>query len=121
MDHQNRTFTYIAILFVASTLVSSVSLVVCQCPSYPSFGTYVPNRNVTEVDKDLIEFALNLEYLEAEFFLWSALGFGLDEVAPQIVQGAPRPSGGQIATLDDFTRNISLQFGLQEVGHLRLV
>ena len=98
-----------------------VALLVLLLPnSYSShilkdYGTQVP-----ESDVDLLEFPLNLEYLEAEFFLYGSLGFGLDKVAPNLTMGGPKPIGGKIANLDIFTRDIILQFAWQEVGHLRL-
>lgn len=62
---------------------------------------------------------MNLEYLEAEFFLFGALGLGLDKVAPNLTMGGPSPIGAQKANLDPLTRDIILQFAWQEVGHLR--
>ncbi|KAH7513506.1 hypothetical protein FEM48_Zijuj12G0207500 [Ziziphus jujuba var. spinosa] len=76
---------------------------------------------VPESDVDLLEFPLNLEFLEAEFFLYGSLGYGLDKVAPNLTKGGPPPIGGKIANLDHFTRDIILQFALQEVGHLRAI
>ncbi|KAK7329594.1 hypothetical protein VNO77_23764 [Canavalia gladiata] len=72
-------------------------------------------------DVDLLEFPLNLEYLEAEFFLFGSLGHGLDVVAPHLAQGGPSPIGARLAHLDAFVRDVILQFGLQEVGHLRAI
>ncbi|XP_028753570.1 desiccation-related protein PCC13-62-like [Neltuma alba] len=72
-------------------------------------------------DKDLLEFPLNLEYLEAEFFLFGSLGYGLDIASPDLAQGGPSPIGGRLAQLDPLTKDIILQFGLQEVGHLRAI
>ncbi|KAM0962509.1 hypothetical protein ACFX13_022050 [Malus domestica] len=40
------------------------------------------SSSVTQSDVDLLEFPLNLEYLEAEFFLYGAFGHGLDTVDP---------------------------------------
>lgn len=37
---------------------------------------------IAKADLDLLEFPLNLEYLEAEFFLYGSLGVGFDHVAP---------------------------------------
>ena len=86
-------------------------LQVMSCP--------MQTTNCTDQDRKLLEFPLNLEYLEAEFFLFGALGFGLDTVAPSLTMGGPSPIGAQIANLDRLTRDIVLQFAWQEVGHLR--
>ncbi|XP_028760111.1 desiccation-related protein PCC13-62-like [Neltuma alba] len=76
---------------------------------------------ITINDEDLLEFPLNLEYLEADFFLIGASGHGLDSVAPQLADGGPSPVGGRLANLGFLVRDIILQFGLQEVGHLRAI
>ncbi|KAL1193093.1 Ferritin-like catalase Nec2 [Cardamine amara subsp. amara] len=89
-------------------------LQVMSCPD-------VQATNCTDQDRKLLEFPLNLEYLEAEFFLFGALGFGLDIVAPNLTMGGPSPIGAQKANLDPFTRDIILQFAWQEVGHLRAI
>jgi len=72
-------------------------------------------------DADLLEFALNLEYLEAEFFLWGSVGYGLDQIDPTLAAGGPQPYGAEKASLDNVTQDIIYQFALQEVGHLRFV
>uniref|UniRef100_A0A0R0GRP1 Desiccation-related protein PCC13-62 n=2 Tax=Glycine max TaxID=3847 RepID=A0A0R0GRP1_SOYBN len=72
-------------------------------------------------DADLLEFALNLEYLEAEFFLFGALGHGLDVAAPNLTGGGPPPIGAKKVELDSLTNDVILQFAFQEVGHLSKV
>lgn len=76
-------------------------------------------KNIPKSDKDIFEFALNLEYLEAEFFLYGSLGKGLDYIQPNLTGGGPRPIGARIANLTPFIRNVITQFGFQEVGHIR--
>lgn len=81
--------------------------------------SYSSSINIT--DADILEFPLNLEYLEAEFFLFGATGHGLDVVAPELAQGGPPPIGAKMALLDTFTRDVIFQFALQEVGHIRAI
>ncbi|XP_028760125.1 desiccation-related protein PCC13-62-like [Neltuma alba] len=81
----------------------------------------IVNGRMTNNDEDLLEFPLNLEYLEADFFLIGASGHGLDSVAPQLADGGPPPVGGRLANLGFLVRDIILQFGFQEVGHLRAI
>ncbi|XP_057951052.1 desiccation-related protein PCC13-62-like [Malania oleifera] len=79
------------------------------------------DEDVPAEDVDLLEFPLNLEFLEAEFFSWGALGRGLDDLAPDATMGGPSPLGPRIANLDPFTRDIITQFAYQEVGHLKAI
>ncbi|PHT69897.1 Desiccation-related protein PCC13-62 [Capsicum annuum] len=72
-------------------------------------------------DVDLVEFPLNLDYLEAEFFLWGSLGYGLDKFAPELADSGPPPIGAQIAKLSSLKRDVITQFGFQEVRHLRAI
>ncbi|CAM6040095.1 unnamed protein product [Sphagnum compactum] len=78
-------------------------------------------ENFTVSDFHTIQVALNLEWLEAEYFLWASYGYGLDIVDPSLPNGGPEPVGVQKAKLDTFTTDIFVQLGLQEVGHLRAI
>jgi hypothetical protein len=51
-------------------------------------------------DIDRIQFALNLKFLEAKFFLHGALGRGFDTIAPTFTSGGPPPVGAKKANLD---------------------
>ncbi|KAI3934875.1 hypothetical protein MKW92_021451 [Papaver armeniacum] len=72
-------------------------------------------------DVHLLHFSLNLEYLEAEYFFYGALGYGLDKIAPELVMGGPPPIGAQKANLDELVNRIIEEFGYQEVGHIRAI
>ncbi|KAJ4768157.1 Desiccation-related protein PCC13-62 [Rhynchospora pubera] len=85
-------------------------------PHLPVLG-----RPIHPTDIDLLQFALNLEYLETEWFLNGALGYGLDNIAPRLAAGGPSPLGAKIAKLDNLTKEIIAEFGYQEVGHLRAI
>ncbi|KAL7210652.1 hypothetical protein ACSBR1_032086 [Camellia fascicularis] len=99
-----------------TTTVAIVSVILLLILPTSYCSEFIP-----DYDLDVIEFALNLEYLETEFFLSGALGRGLDSIAPSLAAGGPRPIGGRQAKLDPFLKDVILQFGLQEVGHLRAI
>lgn len=75
--------------------------------------------SLPKTDVDLLEFPLNLEYLEADFFSWGALGKGIDSFEPNLTMGGPPPLGVQKARLSPLIRDIIAQFAFQEFGHLR--
>ncbi|KAM5549648.1 desiccation-related protein PCC13-62 [Rosa sericea] len=77
---------------------------------------------ITATDTDRVQFALNLEFLETEFFLYGALGKGLDSINPAYSQGGPPPIGGQKALLEDpVVARIIEEFAYEEVGHIRAI
>nr|CAB3484423.1 unnamed protein product [Digitaria exilis] len=89
-------------------------------PPYRGFFG-APGSMLPQSDVDLLEFPLNLEYLETEFFCWSALGYGLDAIDANLTGGGPPSIGGQSASLTPFVRDVATQFCYQEVGHLRAI
>ncbi|XP_042497348.1 desiccation-related protein PCC13-62-like [Macadamia integrifolia] len=90
---------------------------------HPICGPYHPSHAIPiySEDVDLMQFPLNIEFLEAESFLWGAMGYGLDKIAPELALGGPSPIGARKANLDNLTRAIITEFAFQEVGHLRAI
>ncbi|XP_074291910.1 desiccation-related protein PCC13-62-like [Silene latifolia] len=103
-------FTLVAILFSLVNVSNSFTISQNQT-----------NQTIPQQDIDLIEFNLNLVYLEAEFLLHGALGYGLDKVAPDLAARGPTPKGSKKAFLDPFTHSIIYQLGLQKVGNIRAI
>ncbi|KAI4329759.1 hypothetical protein MLD38_028107 [Melastoma candidum] len=87
----------------------------------PDHGPIPTCEPVPGSDAELIHVAMNLEFLEAEFFLHGAFGEGLDSIAPYLAKGGPPPIGGQKAELDPLVRNIIAEFAYEEVGHVRAI
>ncbi|CAM6056328.1 unnamed protein product [Sphagnum tenellum] len=106
--------SFCRVLSAASVLLLGLALV-------PRCTDAWKHKNFTVSDLEHIQLPLNLEYLEAEYFLWAAYGYGLDKIAPYLPQGGPEPIGVQKANLDNFTQDIVIQLGLQEVGHLSAI
>lgn len=79
----------------------------------------LPEPPLCRDDVDNLQFAQNLEHLEAELFLGGGLGYGLDKVAPYFKSLVALLQLGLEANLDNLTRAIITEFGYQEVGHLR--
>ncbi|XP_049375279.1 desiccation-related protein PCC13-62-like [Solanum verrucosum] len=106
--------------FVISMLFSQL-VFVCHCNPTCKLGYPIDEIPVYKEDRYYVHFAQNLEFLEAEYFLWSSYGYGLDVTEPCLTKGGPPPIGGQKANLDPFTLNIIKEFANEEIGHLRAI
>ncbi|KAJ0979838.1 hypothetical protein J5N97_015312 [Dioscorea zingiberensis] len=111
-----QTIVTLSILCLTS-LPFSLSTVNFKCEPTPPI---IPIP-VYPTDVDLLQFALNLEHIEAEWFLFGATGRGLDAVEPELALGGPPPIGARKANLDVVTQRYIAEFGYQEVGHLRAI
>ncbi|PKA57848.1 Desiccation-related protein PCC13-62 [Apostasia shenzhenica] len=108
---------------MANSVIAFLLIFIFSLPSISSSDLIhnAKTSNLSKSDIDLLEFPLNLEYLEAEFFLFGAFGFGLDKEAPSIAAGGPPPIGATKANLSSIIHGIVAQFAFQEVGHLRAI
>lgn len=107
------SFIAALLLFVSLQLTCSSSNPICYIKP-PPYSIPIAKKDI-----DLMQFAENLEFLEAEWFLWGGLGYGLDFVRPELTGGGPPPIGVEKANLDPLVKKIVEEFGYQEVGHLR--
>ena len=73
-------------------------------------------------DADILNFALNLEYLEAEFYLRASLGRGLFDVDTTGSGARGNVTGGrQIAFSDPIIRNYALEIADDEEKHVKFL
>ncbi|BFI34078.1 hypothetical protein AXG93_3228s1150 [Marchantia polymorpha subsp. ruderalis] len=80
------------------------------------------HRRFTKHDEDVINVALNVEYLLAEFFLHAAFGQGLDGFDPELSNAGPAPIGGEKAHLGHrLVEKVAKESGFQGMGHIRLI
>jgi hypothetical protein len=78
------------------------------------------STSTTYTDADILNFALNLEYLEAEFYLHAATGSGLSSAdagaSPGTVTG-----GSQVTGLNSAQQNILNEIAYDEQEHVRFL
>ncbi|EFJ26654.1 hypothetical protein SELMODRAFT_97092, partial [Selaginella moellendorffii] len=68
-----------------------------------------------------INLALNVHYLQAEFFLHAVFGHGLDKVNAKLAKKGPPPIGGRKAQLSTRMEHVAKELRLQSTGHIRYV
>ena len=80
-------------------------------------------------DADIFNFALNFEYLGAEFYLRAVLGYGLSEYAPTLITGSVGtqgtvtvPTGSTLVPFtDDAVTYFAIQLANDELAHVRFI
>lgn len=73
-------------------------------------------QNIT--DADILNFALNLEYLEASFYSYAVYGRGLDE---SMLGGGPKPMGGMKGNLTGVTAAYAAEIAADEINHVQFL
>ena len=72
-----------------------------------------------DIDVAVLNFALNLEYLEAEFYLQAAFGRSL---SPEVSGGGPAPIGGrQVTFTSDAVRQYAEEIAIDEENHVKFL
>jgi hypothetical protein len=87
----------------------------------PGYGLpKAPPPPVPFAECDYMQVVLALEYLEAEFFHYSAFGYSIDQLDSTLGNGGPTPVGGRKANLSPEIREIAAFLAFQEVDHVRI-
>jgi hypothetical protein len=135
-DKLNHLFSRRNFLAGAGTTAAATMMVGCSNDSTPA--TTITTTGSTFTDADVLNFALNLEYLEASFYLYAANGSGLtaaDMAAPSgysgaFTQGTIKTSGnipvtsvasGSAGALTAAQQNIINEIAYEEQSHVRFL
>ena len=106
--------------FLVGAGAAGAASVVAGCSSTSSPIPSNPGVSGTYTDTDILNFALNLEYLEAEFYLRCATGSGLS--AADAGTGAGTVVGGaQVTGLSSAQQNILNEIAYDEQEHVRFL
>lgn len=79
-------------------------------------GCAAPSGSQAINDIDILNFALNLEYLEAEFYSWAAFGKGLDPELRGV--GGKASVGGKKANLTEPVKSYAMEIAKDEIDHV---
>lgn len=92
--------------------------VAAGCGGSSKSGTTTPPSTVT--DADILNFALNLEYLEAEYYLRAATGVGLSDA--DAGSGAGTVTGGtQVQFTTPAIQQYAMEIANDELAHVRFL
>lgn len=114
---------------VGATAGAAAALNLAGCGGSSKSTTTAPPTSSTPTDADILNFALNLEYLEASFYLYAATGSGLD--AADITAGSASPyktpgtvTMGDAAMVQGLTtaqQEILNEIAFEEQAHVRFL
>ena len=114
MSTENRSFNRRQALQSLGMIGAGAALTACM----PTAIAQMP-----DIDVDVLNFALNLEYLEAEFYSWAAFGRGLDAAD---AGGGPASIGGKKLVytgqpIDGAVQAYIEEIANDEIAHVRFL
>ena len=116
--------------FLAGAGAVAATTALAGCSNDNSGTTTGGGGSDTYTDADVLNFALNLEYLEAQFYLYAATGAGLastDTVAPSgytgtFTEGTVTPgSAGAVPGLSSAQQDILNEIAFEEQSHVQFL
>ena len=110
-------------LYGAGAAALTTGALVAGCGGSPSTGSLGPPANPspsTPSDADILNFALNLEYLEAEFYLRAATGSGLSDADAGSSAGAVT-GGAQVTFPTAALQQYAVEIAQDELNHVRFL
>ena len=119
LEH-NGAFSRRGFLTGAGTLAAASALAACGSNNGLTSTTTITTTTTAYSDTDVLNFALNLEYLEAEFYLRAATGSGL--ASADAGTGAGAVTGGAAVTgLTSAQQSIVNEIAFDEQQHVRFL
>jgi hypothetical protein len=107
----------------ASAAALTTGALVAGCGSSPKTGSLGPPSTTTPStpsDSDILNFALNLEYLEAEFYLRATTGSGLSDADAGSGAGAVT-GGAQVTFPTAALQQYAVEIAQDELNHVRFL
>jgi hypothetical protein len=111
---------FLAGLGCSAAAAAAVGVSGCSGSSHAMSPTPTPTPTPGITDTDILNFALNLEYLEAEFYLRAATGSGLSDT--DAGSGAGTVTGGaQVPFKTAALQQYALEIANDELAHVRFL
>jgi hypothetical protein len=111
--------------FLAGAGTTAAAAMVVGCSNNSNINPTPPATTLAFTDADILNYALNLEYLEAEFYLRAATGSGLAAADIGSSPGAVTTTGNitvqAVPALPAAQQNILNEIAFEEQQHVRLL